>query len=127
MKKLILFSLFLTTFSFVVNAQTDTSLQQYTGKYVFAEGSVVPQAVVTLENDGLMVTVSAGASALVKQAEDVFTITAFQGTATFKRNDAKKIIGVSINAMGYSLEGTKVDALLVLQNPINPRVNFSRK
>ena len=56
---------------------------------------------------------SAGTSPLEKQqGEDIFTITQFQGTAKFNRDANKKIIGVSINAMGYVLEGTKAEGSL---------------
>jgi hypothetical protein len=47
-----------------------------------------------------------------QQGEDIFTITQFQGTAKFNRDANKKIIGVSINAMGYVLEGTKAEGSL---------------
>ncbi len=109
MKKLVLFSLMLVGFSFAASAQTDTTLQQFVGKYKFAEGSVLAEATVTLENGNLSVVTSYGSSPMVKQSDDVFAVTAFQGTAAFKRNDAKKVIGVSISAMGYTLEGTKED------------------
>ena len=66
---------------------------------------------VALENGALTVTSSAGVSALEKQSEDLFTITQFQGTAKFNRDTNKKIIGVSINAMGYQLEGTKTESI----------------
>ena len=109
MKKLVLFSLIFVGFSFAVSAQSDTTLQQFVGKYKFAEGSVLAEATVTLDNGNLTVATSYGSSPMVKQSDDVFAVTQFQGTATFKRNDAKKVIGVSISAMGYTLEGTKED------------------
>lgn len=102
-----LFSLMLIGFSYAVSAQTDTTLVQFVGKYKFAEGSVIAEATITLDNGNLSVVTSYGSSPLVKQAEDVFAVTQFQGTAAFKRNDAKKVIGVNISAMGYTLEGTK--------------------
>lgn len=111
MKKLLLFSLMIMGLSVAVNAQTDTTLQQYTGKYKFGEGSVLAEAIVNVESGGLVVVTSYGSSPMVKQADDVFSVTAFQGTAAFKRNDDKKVVGVSINAMGYTLEGTKVETL----------------
>ncbi len=107
MKKWLVFSFMLIGLSIGVSAQTDTTLQQYTGKYKFGEGSVIAEAIVNIDNGSLVVVTSYGSSPMIKQAEDVFTVTAFQGTAAFKRNDDKKVIGVSINAMGYSLEGTK--------------------
>ena len=115
MKKMLLFSLLVMGFSFAVNAQTDTTLSQFTGKYKFPEGSPVNEITVNYENGALSMVSSVGTSPLEKQGEDVFTITQFQGTATFKRNEAKKIIGVSINAMGYSLEGTREETATQLK------------
>jgi hypothetical protein len=36
-------------------------------------------------------------------------ITQFQGTAKFNRDASKKIIGITINAGGYLLEGTRTE------------------
>ena len=96
------------------SAQTDTTLQQYTGKYKFPDGSVISEAQITLEGGSLSVTSSAGVSPLEKQGEDLFAITQFQGTAKFKRDANKKVVGVSISAMGYELEGTKVEGTAAL-------------
>ena len=114
MKKLLLFSLVFVGFSFAVSAQTDTTLQHYVGKYKFAEGSVIAEATVTLDNGNLSVVTSYGSSPLVKQSDDVFAVTQFQGTAAFKRNEAKKVIGVNISAMGYTLEGTKEETATMI-------------
>ncbi len=109
MKKLLFLSFAVCFFS-AVNAQTkDSTLQQYVGKYKFAEGSVVAEVDVTLEGGALSMASSAGVSPLEKQGEDLYTITQFQGTAKFNRNADKKVVGVTINAMGYTLEGTKVE------------------
>jgi hypothetical protein len=62
---------------------------------------------VNIENGGLNMIASVGTSPLKKNDGDVFEITLFQGIANFKRNEDKKVVGVSINAMGYNLEGTK--------------------
>jgi hypothetical protein len=100
MKKLIVFCS-VVIFSIAAHAQTD-SLQQYTGKYKFPDGSIISEATVTLENGSLFVNSTAGSSALTKDASpDAFIIVQFQGVAIFKRDSNKKIIGVSINAMGY--------------------------
>ena len=108
--KQILFLAFCMLFAFVASAQQDSSATAILGKYKFPEGSIVPEATVTNENGTIMMTTSAGSSELVKQNDDVYSIVAFQGTAAFKRNDAKKVIGVVIDAMGYHLEGTKEQA-----------------
>lgn len=115
MKKLILLFCLGIGFASMLNAQQtpsqDTTLQEFIGKYKFPDGSVIAEAMVALENGVLSVTSSAGVSPLEKQGEDLFAITQFQGTAKFNRDANKKIIGVSINAMGYQLEGTKSDAI----------------
>ena len=108
--KQILFLAFCMFVAFAASAQQDSSANAILGKYKFSEGSIVPDATVTNENGTIIMTTSAGSSELVKQNEDVYTIVAFQGTAAFKRNDAKKVIGVVIDAMGYHLEGTKEQA-----------------
>ncbi|MBX9892906.1 MAG: hypothetical protein K2Y12_11345 [Chitinophagaceae bacterium] len=108
--KQILFLAFCMFVAFAASAQQDSSATAILGKYKFPEGSIVPEATVTNENGTIIMTTSAGSSELAKQNDDVYTIVAFQGTAAFKRNDAKKVIGVVIDAMGYHLEGTKEQA-----------------
>ena len=108
MKK-IMFSLLLVLGFAVVSfaQQQDTTLAQYVGKYSFPSGSVIPEVSVAIENGALIMTSSVGPSTLEKESEDLYAIVAFQGKALFKRDSNKKILGVSINAMGYQLEGTK--------------------
>lgn len=111
MKKCILFCCL--SFSLVSLAQAqqtppkDSALQQFVGKYKFPDGSVVTEVTVEIEDTVLTMTSSAGTSLLEKQTEDLYTIVQYQGTAKFNRDANKKIIGVSILAMGYELEGTK--------------------
>lgn len=114
MKQIFLLSCLLMGSVMLVQAQQapakDTAaLKQYVGKYVFPAGSVVDDVTVAIEDSGLTMASSAGTSVLEKQGDDLYTIVQFQGTARFNRNEAKKIMGVSINAMGYQLEGTKVE------------------
>ncbi len=106
-------------------APKDTTLQQYVGKYKFPDGSVVAEVTVALEDGALTMSSSAGTSALEKKGDDLYVIVQFQGTAKFNRNTDKKIIGVSIDAMGYQLEGKKDEttialrrANLILQKPL---------
>lgn len=111
MKKLMLFTLLCLGISVVASAQTTqldtTVLKQFVGKYKFPEGSVVNEIVVNLDSTGLNMVASVGASPLQKKEGDEFAIIEFQGIANFKRNADKKVVGVSISAMGYNLEGTK--------------------
>ena len=96
-------------------APKDTTLQQYVGKYKFPDGSVVAEVTVALEDGALTMSSSAGTSALEKKGDDLYVIVQFQGTAKFNRNADKKIIGVSIDAMGYQLEGKKDETTLALR------------
>ena len=83
------------------------NLKEFTGKYVFPSGSVITHVEVKLENGALVIESAAGVSPLVKQEGDLYSITANSGTAKFNRDTNKKIIGVSIDARGYQLEGAK--------------------
>lgn len=116
MKKMaLLFCVSFCFLSFTQAQQTpskDSTLKEYVGKYVFAEGSVVPDVTVALENGELTMASTAGVSPLVKKEADVYELSAFQGTAKFNRDANKKIIGVTIDARGFILEGTKIAATL---------------
>jgi len=91
----------------------ESTLQDFVGKYKFPEGSVVSEVSVSIEGEGLVMGSSIGTSTLVKIGEDLFSITAYDGSAQFKRDTNKKVIGVSINAGGYALEGTKSDGIAI--------------
>jgi hypothetical protein len=94
-----------------VAAQQDTTLQQYTGKYVFKEGSAVPDMTVTLNENGVLIASSVqGSSELKKTEGDVFTIVAYNGLATFKRNDAGKVSWVKVEVGDIVLEGTRQES-----------------
>jgi hypothetical protein len=77
---------------------------------------VVAEVTVMLEGANLTMTSSVGTSPLEKKEEDVFVITQFQGTAKFNRDASKKIIGITINAGGYLLEGTRTEEGLTLSS-----------
>jgi hypothetical protein len=104
MKKILVTLLAAGSF-FFANAQ-DT-LQQYTGKYVFPDGSVVPDVDVVLSGGALSMASTAGTSSLTQLGSDSFQIVEFSGTAVFKRGDDKKVNAVHIEAMGYVLDGQK--------------------
>ena len=102
----------LTSLSMIaVQAQTDPApkppLEDFVGKYVFPEGSVVPDVTVTLSDSALTMSSTAGTSALTELGRDSFTIVEYSGIAVFKRGDDKKVNGVHIEAMGYVLDGQK--------------------
>lgn len=105
--------LMLSVVAFAHAQDKDSTLQDIVGKYKFPEGSVVAEVTVSMEGSGLVMGSSIGTSTLVKIGEDLFSITAYDGSAQFKRDTNKKVIGVSINAGGYALEGTKSDGIAV--------------
>jgi hypothetical protein len=106
MKKLIFSFLFFYT-ALLASAQTD-SLEQYTGKYKFPEGSPVTEIGVVLENGTLTATSVLGNSELKKtDAKDVFEIVAYAGTATFRRNGDGKVVGLRIQVQDVDMEGTR--------------------
>lgn len=123
MKKMFL-SLLLVFGFLTINAQTD-SLQQYTGKYKFPEGSPVAEITVTVEN-GILMAASAMGSTEFKPTEtpDVFEVVAFGGTATFKRKEGK-VTGVQILVGDVNIEGEKTEGVM-LNLPIS-LVSFLRK
>ena len=105
--------LMLGAVAFVHAQDKDSTLQDFVGKYKFPEGSIVTEVTVSMEGGGLVMGSAVGNSALVKIGEDLFSITAYEGSAQFKRDANKKVIGVSINAGGYALEGTKSDGIAI--------------
>lgn len=97
-----------------VYAQKDSSKpvpahQDFLGKYMFPPGSVVPDVEVVGDSlHALTMNSQQGNSPLVHQGGDEFTITNFEGTASFKRSDStREVTGVHIEAMGYILDGEK--------------------
>jgi hypothetical protein len=115
MKK-ICFLLFATIASIsFAQAQTPTdSLKQYLGTYKFPDGTVITEVVVTLDQNILNMSSTAGTSELQKLGVDSFSVVNFQGTAKFKRNADKKVVGITIDARGYLLEGTKSETTAYL-------------
>jgi hypothetical protein len=101
------FSILMLCFIHLVNAQADSSLKEYTGRYIFEQGNVVPDVTVTLEGEQLSMSSTAGSSVLEKLGIDSFSIIEFSGTAVFKRNETAVINGVHIEAAGYVMDGTK--------------------
>jgi hypothetical protein len=112
MRKLML-SFFAISLTCIVAAQQDTTLQQYTGKYKFPEGSVVTEVTVALENGVLLANSPMGSSELKKTEADVFEIVAYGGTATFKRTEGK-VSGVQMIVGDIILEGTKAENTVYL-------------
>ena len=95
-----------------LNAQTD-SLQQYTGKYKFPDGSPVTEITLAIDNDVLMASSAMGSTEFRKTSTvDVFEVVAYGGTATFKRTEGK-VTGVQILVGDVNIEGTKTEGLTI--------------
>ena len=84
MRKFILFIL-TSILIITANAQSDPApkppLSDFVGRYVFPEGSVVPDVTVALNGEALSMTSAAGSSALTELGRDSFTIVEFSGVA----------------------------------------------
>lgn len=117
MRKLML-SFLVFSFTFIATAQQDTTLQQYTGKYKFPEGSVVTEVTVAIENGMLLANSPMGSSELKKTEADIFEIVAYGGTATFKRTESK-VSGVHMIVGDIILEGIKEENTVILTGICN--------
>jgi hypothetical protein len=113
MKKMAFLLMVMMGFGFMAQAQTD-SLQQYTGKFVFPEGSVVSYAHFYLENGKILFNSDKGPGSLEKIVADSFAVPEYQGTCKYVRNADKAIIGIIIDVMGYHVEGTKEKTVAIL-------------
>ena len=109
MKKIVL-ALFAFLAYTAAQAQTDTLFQQYTGKYIFPDGSPVKEIGVIVQEGVLTATSVMGNSELRKtETKDVFEIVSFAGTATFKRNADGKVNGLQIQVEDVNMEGTQTE------------------
>ncbi len=108
MKK-IFFSLLLFLGTMTVFAQSDSlNLKEYTGKYVFSEGSPVSEISVIMESGILTATSVMGNSELKKtDTKDVFDVVAYAGTATFNRSEDGKIKTLRVQVQDVDMLGTK--------------------
>jgi hypothetical protein len=114
MRKILLL-LFVLSGSIITNAQqapttpAADSLKEYIGKYVFPDGSEVPEIKVALENGVLIGSSSQGSSELKRIEKDVFEVVAYSGMATFKRDEKGKINGLYVEVGNLILDGKKAE------------------
>jgi hypothetical protein len=113
MKKLLLLAFAVCAFSFI-NAQTPVpspadTLKEYVGKYKFPDGSPFSEVNIALENGVLIASSAAGSSDLKRREGDVFGVVAYGGTATFKRNDTKKVVKLQVQVNDLDMEGDRVE------------------
>lgn len=107
MKKIFFFSLLFFAFSQTNLFAQNDSLQVYLGRYVFQQGSIIPEVSVQVDNGSLVMVAAMGNAALLKTGADEFSIPSYNGVAVFKRNNEGKVVGVRIEAMGNILEGNR--------------------
>ncbi|MEO7982838.1 MAG: hypothetical protein ABI688_02030 [Bacteroidota bacterium] len=102
---------FCILFGFItLNAQTD-SLQQYTGKYKFPDGSPVAEITVTVDNGLLMASSTMGSTEFKPTSTaDVYEVVAYSGTATFRKKEGK-VTGLQILVGDLIMEGVKSEGL----------------
>lgn len=92
----------------------DSTFKELTGKYRFPAGSVIGEANLSVENAALTMSSSAGISTLERIKGDTFNVVSFNGICIFKRDDAKKVNGVHVDASGYVLDGVKEAAAVAI-------------
>ena len=111
MRKFLLFFVALGS-CFILSAQQTPqadSLKEYTGKYKFPEGSEVTEIKVGIENNILWTYSDKGNSELKRIEKDMFEVVQYTGTATFKRDENGKVIGLHIEVGNLIMDGKKSD------------------
>lgn len=106
MKKLCFLTLVLMGAIMSVNAQT-SPLNDYLGKYVFAEGSPVAEVSLTVQDSSLMINSAMGSTQLEKKGVDSFYLATYDALVIFKRNDGKSVEAICIFVQGMELVGKK--------------------
>lgn len=112
MRKSLLLALAIILTTLAVNAQQDTTLAKYTGKYVFPAGAPVPDAVVSVAGNNMSVASAMGTATLVRIEGDLFSLVEYNGTAQFKKNEAGKVVSVVIVVGDTEIVGTKEETAL---------------
>jgi hypothetical protein len=92
-----------------LSAKAQDPFQQYVAKYKFPQGSAVTEVNITMENGNLLLTSTLGNTTIEKTDTDKFYIPLLSATATFIRNEAKKVTGIKIDLKGTLLDGTRED------------------
>lgn len=124
--RLLLFAV-LFAFSLLSSAQEDTGLTQYTGRYIFAPGSVTESIEISIKDGNLYGLSSAGEGSLVRVRKDTFSIPAYNGMAYFSRNSEGKVKGIRIEVDSTILIGDKSPSSIALVNRRRFREAFVKK
>ena len=114
MRKLCFMTLVLMGAFLSVNAQQGP-LNDYLGKYVFAEGSPVAEVTITIEDSSLVINSAMGSTPLEKKGVDSFYLAAYDALVIFKRADGKSVESISILVQGTELMGKKESSPLAIK------------
>lgn len=110
MKRVLLFIMLSASF-LMSDAQCKADLKDYVGRYVFPEGSLAEDAVISIVNDTILnISASIGECELEHVEGETFSLPQYGGTIIFNRNTEKEVEGfkVSIPMAGIdSLEAHK--------------------
>ena len=107
MKKQILVFIILVISSTFIIAQ-DSTLNDYTGKYKFPTGSMIPEVEITLNDNTLTINASIGSATLEKVSRDTFLIPSYGNAMVFfYRNAENKVNAIKIDTGNDVLEGKK--------------------
>jgi len=106
MRKLCFMTLILMGAFLSVNAQQGP-LNDYLGKYVFAEGSPVAEVSLTTQDSSLVINSAMGSTVLEKKGVDSFYLATYDALVIFKRKDGKMVESISILVQGMELVGRK--------------------
>ncbi|HSC55118.1 MAG TPA: DUF3471 domain-containing protein [Phnomibacter sp.] len=118
MKKSLLLVLAIILTTVAVNAQQDSTLAQYTGKYIFPTGSPVSDCSITVSDSNLVVSSAMGNATLVKIEGDKFNVSEYNGYAEFRRNEAGKVTAFYIKVGDLELVGNKEAAAIYWMRPL---------
>lgn len=106
MRKLCFLTLVLMGAFLSVNAQQGP-LNDYLGKYVFAEGSPVAEVSLTVQDSSLVINSAMGSTMLEKKGVDSFYLATYDALVIFKRKDGKSVETISIFVQGMELVGKR--------------------
>jgi hypothetical protein len=114
MRKLCFMTLILMGAFLSVNAQQGP-LNDYLGKYVFAEGSPVAEVSLTTQDSSLVINSAMGSTVLEKKGVDSFYLATYDALVIFKRKDGKMVESISILVQGMELVGQKESSPVALK------------
>ena len=114
MRKLCFLTLLLLGAFISVNAQKGP-LNDYLGKYIFAEGSPVAEVSLTVEDSSLVINSAMGSTSLEKKGVDSFYLATYDALVIFKRKEGKAVESISIFVQGMELIGKKEAGAVALK------------